>query len=108
MPSYRAYKFPKWRYHILGVRLVDQSANLLPLINAYKMMHNTLSPALQHTMEREVRYFIVRVRMHYRGKKSREKELRVPFDVAKDELGAYNIIREALSEHAIFIEPKGA
>lgn len=103
--SYRWFKFVKYRYHILGVRFIDRSDMMASIKRASAQMNRPMPQGMLDKMEAESRYFVVHARVHRKGK-AFERNVVVPYDLAGDELGAYNAVQEVMRNFATMIKPK--
>lgn len=106
-PQYRYFNTLKFRYHILGIEFKDDTEILTRLVSSIQGAGMQVPPSLQHNADNP-KYFLVHTKVHGRRGTGFNKWVMVPFDLAKDELGAYTEAQKLTQEFAIMIKPKGA
>jgi hypothetical protein len=104
--NYRYFNTKKFRYHVTGIELRDDTEMLKKLILS---IQRGRMPVPQNILDRaeNPKYFLVYTKVH--GPKGRGfvKPVMVPFDLAKDELGAYTEVQKLVGGFAVMIKPKG-
>ena len=106
-PRYCDFRVPKFRYHIMGIRLVDKTDFYERVKQAAQRLGQIVSPEALAQMEMESKFFVVHLRIHDPRGVSFEKDIKIPFDLGKDELGVYAKVQDLLSSFAKIIPPKG-
>lgn len=104
-PSYRYFKMEKYKYHILSVELVDKTEFTQRLIAQSAQAKMRMPAAIQKAILEESKFFLVHIRVH-QGKKTFNQSVRLPFELAKDELGAYHTVQKVLGQFSKLIKPK--
>jgi hypothetical protein len=104
-PQYRYFKTLKFRYHIVGVKLKDDTDTLKRLISSIQKAQMPVPQSLVERVENP-KYFLVHTRVHGRRGVGFDKRVMVPFGLAVDELGAYTEAQKLTQEFAIMIKPK--
>jgi hypothetical protein len=90
----------------LGITLKDDTEVLNRLISTIQGAGMQIPPNLQHNADNPKR-FVVHTKVHGRMGRGFIKPVYVPFDLAKDELGAYVEAQRLTQEFAVMIKPKG-
>lgn len=106
-PRYSDFKIPKFRYHIMGIRLVDKTDFYERVKQTAQLLGQAISQEGLDQMEMESKFFVVHLRIHDPRGVSFEKDIKIPFDLGKDELGVYAKVQDLVSSFAKIIPPKG-